>query len=730
MQSSVRQDERVRDRDSLLPIDPAFEDDEIEIDYKRCSLVSGPRVTKYGEMQWEDFQDALDSSHLPAASSSSRKGKDKNGKERPGTANRFRKGLKVLGTSASSLSSTSPARGLPERPSVGSMMSSNQSLAVSALLSARKNLANLVSGSASSSSAYPSQTSLQPPASDYASRSGDAASNQLACIEHLNSFADSTDAVSSTVTGLSTARSLSTSTTSSSSSSQAASGVSSSLSSSTGTASTSSQDRQRLTTPRYLGPETTHPAVSHAKSASGPVGLGLNMSGQSGEVVPNSGHEPYLQASYSPAASPGPTPDQYVLSTPRHVPAHTTGRGTNFVAFDESVFGTIPYRAPAQGAPNTDSENGSYPSVNGIRLIPLDQARRAANTASPNMDGQTTQESIQTPWTAKTSSHRAPSWEQARPYTSEESVRPALPSISTGKREDKVVKGKKSIVKFFKGASSSNTTGSSSTNTPAIFPTPKIPNSAHVPTPHLTPWPSNASGIPRPSRVFPPPPMPLPLPLPSPTMPTPVIVNDQPPLASSPSSALTPRLELRPVSMLFANGLPPDMLLPPMPEPGSSSASSPLTTSCSALAAPSPAATEISVFSHPSRSSYSDGGVNELTGVTSSGDLENVNIEAIAKAVRAEVHNARKAWLVQICELQSQVRELKLDLAQARMSQAGFTASPRLGSDSECVESGSIKRCEVCGCGCAKKGGVMDRGRAKTGGARGVFGSGSLYEWE
>ena len=69
--------------------------------------------------------------------------------------------------------------------------------------------------------------------------------------------------------------------------------------------------------------------------------------------------------------------------------------------------------------------------------------------------------------------------------------------------------------------------------------------------------------------------------------------------------------------------------------------------------------------------------------------------------------NAKKAWMVQVFELEAQIRELK--------------------------DGAKGKRCEGCACTCGellRPGGVMERGRAKTGGARGVFGSGSLYEWE
>lgn len=75
--------------------------------------------------------------------------------------------------------------------------------------------------------------------------------------------------------------------------------------------------------------------------------------------------------------------------------------------------------------------------------------------------------------------------------------------------------------------------------------------------------------------------------------------------------------------------------------------------------------------------------------------------------------NARKAWQMQVYELEAQIRELRDELEEGRTN----------------------RTCHVCARDktpnerLAVPGGVMDRVRVKTAGARGVFGSGSLYEW-
>ena len=154
---------------------------------------------------------------------------------------------------------------------------------------------------------------------------------------------------------------------------------------------------------------------------------------------------------------------------------------------------------------------------------------------------------------------------------------------------------------------------------------------------------------------------------------------------------LQPKLELRPISMNFSQGLPSAYL-------------SDLVGKDSDL---------------DSSSSQSTSSPIKMTE-----PLTPVEDPEIAALVKEEVARARKDWLVQVFELEAQVRELKDELAEAKEVRQGM--------------------CESCGCTCGgvtrqKQNGkevlrplnrVMDRARAKTGGARGVFGSGSLYEWE
>ncbi|KAK4688222.1 hypothetical protein P7C73_g1893, partial [Tremellales sp. Uapishka_1] len=165
-----------------------------------------------------------------------------------------------------------------------------------------------------------------------------------------------------------------------------------------------------------------------------------------------------------------------------------------------------------------------------------------------------------------------------------------------------------------------------------------------------------------------------PNPTPGPSAPT---AAAAPPPGPEPSHP--PNLELRPVSMTFTNALPEGYL---------SSGSIPYEP-----VAPAPA--------------------QKPTSITN--DLE-------SSSLREQVLNARKAWRVQLFELEAQIRELKDELDAAKQT-----------------AKAGLARCGACGCDCGGRGrggaedhkvGVMDRKRAKTGGARGVFGSGSLYEWD
>jgi hypothetical protein len=142
-----------------------------------------------------------------------------------------------------------------------------------------------------------------------------------------------------------------------------------------------------------------------------------------------------------------------------------------------------------------------------------------------------------------------------------------------------------------------------------------------------------------------------------------------------PAPAQMKPLELRPVSMTFTRGLPSSYL-----------SDTPASPVCDAPA----------VYQPPT------------------GDM--------ATLFKEQITNAKKAWRVQLFELEAQIRELRDELEEAR----------RVGH--------GVGGCDICGCSCggvsrrirddAGTGSVMDRARVKTAGARGVFGSGSLYEWE
>ncbi|ORY23038.1 hypothetical protein BCR39DRAFT_365346 [Naematelia encephala] len=149
--------------------------------------------------------------------------------------------------------------------------------------------------------------------------------------------------------------------------------------------------------------------------------------------------------------------------------------------------------------------------------------------------------------------------------------------------------------------------------------------------------------------------------------------------SSADQSPAKPQLELRPVSMTFTRGLPTSYL-------------------CQSPSSPQGSPPPVSL--RPS------GATGQL-----------------AKQLKEQIDNARKAWRVQLFELEAQVRELRDELNEARQASA-------------------VGTCNACGCTCqdtshhgmmsgeAGGRGVMNRGRVKTAGARGVFGSGSLYEWE
>lgn len=98
-------------------------------------------------------------------------------------------------------------------------------------------------------------------------------------------------------------------------------------------------------------------------------------------------------------------------------------------------------------------------------------------------------------------------------------------------------------------------------------------------------------------------------------------------------------------------------------------------------------------------------------------------------SAREQIHRARQGWQMQLYELQAQIRELRdelRDVGKVKKSSTDCSScgcacggSQRLGIQS----SGSTDTARA-------SGSLIDRARAKTGGARGVFGSGSLYEWD
>lgn len=233
-----------------------------------------------------------------------------------------------------------------------------------------------------------------------------------------------------------------------------------------------------------------------------------------------------------------------------------------------------------------------------------------------------------------------------------------------------------------------------------------------------------------------------------------------------------PKLELRPVSMTFANGLPEDYLATTSPSDTDSimqdGRSSVFTASSSLTSATSSAGA-------PLGEGMDDADVNEV------------------QALKREIANLKKTHQFQQSELSSQLREMKdrLLASEAEIEEIRTEKERWAPREDGCTECG-------CTCGMAvsemlmgsapsprpsgpspnvgggrarsgtttrsvrsvrstksahsarndyaaipvpnvpipertpvqRAGGVMDRGRVKTGGARGVFGTGSLYEWE
>ncbi|WVQ70082.1 uncharacterized protein L199_008307 [Kwoniella botswanensis] len=176
----------------------------------------------------------------------------------------------------------------------------------------------------------------------------------------------------------------------------------------------------------------------------------------------------------------------------------------------------------------------------------------------------------------------------------------------------------------------------------------------------------------------------------------------------SSSSTSQPKLELRPISMTFSRGLPVDYLVHLQP-------------------------------SHTKRNHRDeDPSPPSVPCTPTSSMTKKKPIPADEEVVNNKMMmNVKKAFTIQIYELEAQIRELKDELKDARARK---------------VLEGN---CDKCGCTCnffqdqddkddnmllnvgSNTSGngngnrkVIDRARVKTAGARGVFGSGSLYEWE
>ncbi|CAD6570698.1 MAG: hypothetical protein TREMPRED_005968 [Tremellales sp. Tagirdzhanova-0007] len=164
-------------------------------------------------------------------------------------------------------------------------------------------------------------------------------------------------------------------------------------------------------------------------------------------------------------------------------------------------------------------------------------------------------------------------------------------------------------------------------------------------------------------------------------------------------AAIQPQLELRPVSMTFTHGLPSDYLAEPDHQDREQ---------------------DVSPTWHGN-----DVQPEQSRPTTEGPDLD-LDLELdFAKIFDEQLNNTRKAWRVQLFELEAQIRELKDELDQRESARVGY------GNGT----------CDACGCTCGVAnrkrgkdevaiGGVMNRARVKTAGARGVFGTGRLYEWE
>ncbi|WWD10140.1 hypothetical protein V865_008274 [Kwoniella europaea PYCC6329] len=177
-------------------------------------------------------------------------------------------------------------------------------------------------------------------------------------------------------------------------------------------------------------------------------------------------------------------------------------------------------------------------------------------------------------------------------------------------------------------------------------------------------------------------------------------------LGVSSSTTLQPKLELRPISMTFSRGLPVDYLVHPQP-------------------------------SHTKRNQPDESPSTPSVPCTPTSSMTKKKpIPADEEVVdKKKMMNVKKAFEIQIYELEAQIRELKDELKEARArkmlegncDKCGCTCNFIQGQDDKDDNMLLNVGLNTSGNGNRK---VIDRARVKTAGARGVFGSGSLYEWE
>ncbi|WWC61127.1 uncharacterized protein I303_103706 [Kwoniella dejecticola CBS 10117] len=226
-----------------------------------------------------------------------------------------------------------------------------------------------------------------------------------------------------------------------------------------------------------------------------------------------------------------------------------------------------------------------------------------------------------------------------------------------------------------------------------------------------------------------------------------------------------PKLELRPISMNFSSRLPVDYMVtssgkPSIPRiPGSSASSdccddleqedidSILLLKTPSTPMPTPTSQESILRKSSIKSTNTGDPTSSITNNLSSASMEE-QLRLQNKRIREQWLNNKKIWKIKESELESQIRELKDQLIELKSSK------PRIENG-----RGSAGICERCGCSCSRRyieategagdgdgdgllnpngngngngngRKVIDRARVKTAGARGVFGSGSLYEWE